>query len=71
MRPDVHSSTIYNSQAWKQPSYLPRDGWLKITHTHTQTHTHTHTNITQNEIQPFAEMWMDLENIMLSEMSGR
>ena len=40
-------------------------------HTHTHRHTHTHTNITQNEIQPFAEMWMDLENIMLSEMSGR
>ena len=37
------------------------------------THSHTHTleyysAIKNNEILPFAAMWMDLENIMLSEM---
>ena len=36
-------------------------------------HTHTHTNgilaIKKNEILPFAAMWMDLENIVLSEIS--
>ena len=26
---------------------------------------------TKNETQPFAAMWMDLENIMLSEISQR
>ena len=38
------------------------------------THTHTHTleyysAIKKNEILPFARMWMDLESIMLSEIS--
>ena len=39
------------------------------------THTHTHTQngillaIKMNEILPFATMWMDLEDILLSEIS--
>ena len=42
-------------------------------HTHTHTHTHTHNgillSIKKNEILPFATTWMDLEGIMLSEIS--
>ena len=50
--------------------------WGIHTHTHTPTHTHTHTmeyysDIKKDEILPFAETWMDLEDIMLSEMSYR
>ena len=45
------------------------------THTYTHTHTHTHTHrmdysaIKKNEILPSATTWMDLEDIMLSEIS--
>ena len=48
------------------------------THTHTHIHTHTHTcthtmeyysAIKENGIFPFATMWIDLEGIMLSEIS--
>ena len=48
------------------------------THTHTHAHTHTHTathrwNITQphtiKELLTLVRTWMDLENIMLSEIS--
>ena len=47
-------------------------------YTYTHTHTHTYTNITEydsdmrmKETPPFATTWMDLENIMLSEISQR
>ena len=40
------------------------------THTHTHTHTLEHYSpIKRNEIMPFAVMWMDLEMIILSEVS--
>ena len=38
---------------------------------HTHTHTHTHNGILaikENEILPFAMTWMELEDIMLSEI---
>ena len=49
------------------------DEWIKkmwwYTQMNTHTHTHTHTgillSITNDEILPFATMWMDLERIML------
>ena len=43
------------------------------THTHTHAHTHTHTGILcshqKDEILPFITTWMELEGIMLSEVS--
>ena len=46
------------------------------THTYTHTHTHTHTMkyysaIKKNEIIPFAATWMDLDIIILSEVSQK
>ena len=41
-------------------------------HTHTHTHTHTveyYSAIKKKEILPFATVWVDLEDIMLSEIS--
>ena len=44
-----------------------------VTHTHTHTHTHTQWNTTQplkkKEIFPFASIWVDLEDIVLNEIS--
>ena len=43
-----------------------------VTHTHTHTHTHTmefYSTIEKNKILPFAATWMDLEIIILSEVS--
>ena len=44
-------------------------------HTHIHTHTHTHTTmdyysaLKKNEVMAFAGKWMQLEKIMLSEIS--
>ena len=62
------------AKVWKQPNCPTIDEWLKIWYTHTHTHTHTHTleyyaAIKKNEIMPFAATWMDLEFIILSEVS--
>ena len=56
------------------------DGWMDkedvyipFTHTHTDTQTHTHKEyysaIKKNKILPFVTTWMDLQDIMLSEIS--
>ena len=45
-----------------------------VVHTNTQTHIHTmeyYSAIKKNKIMPFAATWMDLEGIMLSEISQR
>ena len=38
-------------------------------HVHTHTHTLEYYSTIKNEVLPFATMWIDLEGIMLSEIS--
>ena len=45
-------------------------GLYAYTHTHTHTHTMEYYSlIKKNEILPFSMTWMELESIMLSEIS--
>ena len=71
MHPNGYSSIINNSQNMeKKLKYLSPDDWIKkmwFTHTHP----HTHTLSQENEILPFAVMWMELESIILSKVSQR
>ena len=72
MHPYVNS-TIYNSQDMKQPKCPLIDEWIKkmwCIHTHTHTLEY-YSAIKKNEIMPFAATWMDLEVIILSEVSQK
>ena len=59
------------TKIWKQPKFPLINEWIKMLYVHVDTHTHNGTllNHKKNEILPSATTWMDLEDIMLSEIS--
>ena len=60
-------STI--AKVWKEPKCPPMDEWIKKTwYIYTMEY---YSTIKKNEILPFATMWMELEGMMLSEISQR
>ena len=69
MHPYVHSSTIHNSQDMEQPKCPSTDEWIKkMWYIYTMEY---YTAIKKNEIMPFAAIWMDLEVVILSEVSQK
>ena len=60
-------STI--AKVWKEPKCPSTDEWIKkMWYIYTMEY---YSAIKMNEILPFAIMWMELEGIMLSEISQR
>ena len=60
-------STI--AKVWKEPKCPSMDEWIKkMWYIYTMEY---YLAIKKNEILPFATTWMELEGIMLSEMSQR
>ena len=59
----------------KQPKYLSMDDWInKMSHTHTHTHTFTmeyYLTLPKKEILPLVTTWINLEDIILSEISQK
>ena len=67
MRPNDYSSTINSSHVWKEPKCPSMDEWVKkMWYIYTMEY---YSAIKKNEILPFATKWMELEGIMLSEIS--
>ena len=53
------------AKIWKQPKCPSTEEWIKMWYIYTQ----YYSAITKNETLPFAATWMDLEIILLSEVS--
>ena len=67
MHPNVHSSTIYNSQYSKQPKCPSANEWLKkLWYIYTMEY---YTAERKKELLPFTAVWMELDSIMLSEIN--
>ena len=57
------------AKTWKQAKCPSTEEWIKkMWYTYTMEY---YSAIKKNEIMPFAAIWMDLEGIMLSEISQR
>ena len=66
MHPCVHSSTIHNSNTWKQLKCPSSDEWIKKTrYIYAMEY---YLVIKKNKIMSYAAIWMDLEIIILSEV---
>ena len=68
MHPNVHCSTVYNSQDMEATQTSTDRGMDKddVVHIYNEI-----LAIKKNEIMPLTAIWMDLENIMLSEISQK
>ena len=78
IRKDIHTpmfiaALLTIAKIWKQLNCPSINKWIKkMWYTHTHTHTHTHRGIFAKkkiEILPFETTWLDVEGIMLSEIS--
>ena len=63
----VNSSPIYNSQKLKEPRCPSMEEWIqKMWYIYTM---EFYSAIRNNEFMKFLDKWMELENIILSEVS--
>ena len=67
MHPNGHSSTIYNSQVLEVPKCPSVNEWIKkLWYIYTMEY---YTAERKKELLSFVTAWMELESIMLSEIS--
>ena len=66
--PTVFAAVLFSiAKTWKQPKCPSRDEWIKkMLYICTMEY---YSAIKKNEIMPFAATWLDLEIIILSEVS--
>ena len=67
MHPNIHSNAIYNSLGWKQPKCPSVNEWIKkLWYVYTIEY---YAAERKSELLPFTTAWMELESIMLNEVS--
>ena len=63
------AAVFTTARTWKQPRCPLTDDWMrKVWYIYTVEY---YSAIKRNEIRPFAATWMELENLILSEMSQK
>ena len=66
MHPKFTAALFRIVKSWKQPKLPSSDEWIKMWYIYTMEY---YSAIKRNEIGSFVESWMDLECIILSEVS--
>ena len=69
MHPNIHCSTIYSTKKWKQPKFPSADEWIKKMWY--MCAVEYYSTVKKNEIAPFAATWMDLEILIVCEISQK
>ena len=65
----MFTATLFTTaKTWKQPKWPPTQEWLKMWYVYTMEY---YSAIKKNEIMPFAATRMDLEIVILSDVSQR
>ena len=54
------------AKTWKQPKCPPTDEWIKLWYMYTRDY---YSTLKNNKIMPFTVIWMELETLILSEVS--
>ena len=54
------------AKTWKQPKCPSTEEWIKMWYVFTMEY---YSGLNKNEIMPFAATWMDLESVILREIS--
>ena len=57
------------AKTWKQPKCPSRGDWFKMWYIYPHKYMGVYSAIKKNGILPFVATWMDLENIILREVS--
>ena len=69
LRPDAMTALFTIARTWKQAKCPSPDEWIKkVWYMYTVDY---YSAMKKNEIMPFAAIWMDLEIIILSEVSQK
>ena len=63
----MFTATLFTiAKTWKQPKCPSTDEWINMWYMYAMEY---YSAIKNNEIMPFAATWMDIESVILSEVS--
>ena len=62
------AALLTKSKTWKQPKCPSTDDWIRKMYIYTMEY---YSVIKKNDIMPFAATWMELEMLILSEVSQK